>query len=206
MQAPQTVSAAPAPTDLGAVVAMNESAKAILDASRQVNLRALDAMVRGQRAGEALRGFAEVSSQMRQWSRELDTAIRQVSELSGQQVQLVSALVRQRRLLTLLTAAAQDESARSALGEALSRWGQEHERAQRELHHFERKLMTILEEIEQLGLMACVLARAAAIEAASGTPQQCLELGIVSKEFAEHSERIAQDIHRLLSNQRRREL
>jgi methyl-accepting chemotaxis protein len=192
------------PSDLAAVVEVNEAAKTILNASHQVNLRALDAMVRGFRAGDALRGFAEVSSQMRQWSAELDAAIRQVTELSGRQVQLVSASMRQRRMFELLTAAAQDASARPVLAEALSRWRAEFERSQSELQQFKRKLKAVLEEMEQLGLMACVLARAAAIEATSGTPEQRTELGIVSKEFAEHSERVAQNIHELLSNERRR--
>jgi hypothetical protein len=192
------------PSDLAAVVELNEAAKTILNASHQVNLRALDAMVRGLRAGDALRGFAEVSSQMRHWSAELAAAIRQVTELSGQQVQLVSASVRQRRLFELLTAAAQDASARLVLGESLARWQAEFEHSQRELQQFKRKLRVVLEEIEQLGLMACVLARAAAIEATSGTPEQRTELGIVSNQFAEHSERVAEKIRELLSNERKR--
>src|SRR5678815_5713890 len=86
------------PNELARVVDLHEGAKTILGYSREVNLRALDAMVRSLRGSHQLRGFNEVASQMRQWCRELSLVADQLTELAASQVKLVSTFLEQQRL------------------------------------------------------------------------------------------------------------
>ena len=189
-------------TELGRVIAVHEGAKSILDDSHHVNLRALDAMVRSMRAGAELRGFAEVSTQMRQWSRELHGAVQQVTAFSADQVTMVSAFEKQRRLVGLLQAACATPEAERFMAPALRRAGAESDKVRLSLRHLRRKVRSALEDLQQLGLMACVLSSAALIEAAAGDATRSADLTIVSKEFAERSEKVTESIRRMLSSDR----
>src|SRR5262245_45793346 len=152
-------------TMLAKVVELNEGTKRILRVSDEVSLRALDAVVRSTRAGAALRGFVEVSSQMRNWSRELQSAVRQVSSLSGAQITNVSARVREERRLSLLEMATPS----SLYGDSLLRATQRARALKTSLElniaRTHRETTRSLEELQQLGLMASLLSRAALIEA-----------------------------------------
>ena len=64
------------------VAGLNEAAKELVARSYQVNLLALDAMVQSKRGGSSLRGFDEVSSQMRRWSRDLHVELERLAALS----------------------------------------------------------------------------------------------------------------------------
>ena len=187
-------------TDLARIVASHEFAKSVLFHSHQVNLHALDAIVRGIQGGSTLRGFAEVSNQMRNWTRELHAAVSALTELSAQQVHLFSDFVKKRRLITLLTAAdgGGDESA--ALRASVGRQAAELEAAALELKRLRRRVRNALEDLVQLGLMARVLSSAAMIESMAGDTEQRSELMHVSKGFAERSEQIADLIRLMLRN------
>jgi RNase adaptor protein for sRNA GlmZ degradation len=189
-------------TELGRVIAVHEGAKAILDDSHHVNLRALDAMVRSMRAGAELRGFAEVSTQMRQWSRELHGAVQQVTAFSADQVQMVSTFEKQRRSVKLLQAACSTPEAKRLLSPALTRAQADADAVILSLRQLRRKVRSALEDLQQLGLMACVLSSAALIEAAAGDAARSADLTIVSKEFAERSEKVTENIRRMLSSDR----
>jgi len=189
-------------TELGRVVAVHEGAKAVLSDSHHVNLRALDAMVRSLRAGAELRGFAEVSEQMRQWSRELHAAVQQVTSFSADQVGMVSASEKRRRLVKLLSETCREPSANRLLAPALERAQQESETADAALRQLRRRVRATLEDLQQLGLMAMVLSSAALIEAAAGGGRRAVDLTIVSKDFAERSEKVTENIRRMLLSDR----
>jgi hypothetical protein len=186
-------------TKLYRVVELNEGAKSVLWESQQVSLQALDAVIRSTRAGTALRGFVEVSSQMRQWSRELHSAVEHVSGLSAAQVDAVSALLRQERMLGLLTGAALEAPETSAIVAARDRARDRAEQTQSTLARLRRETTAALEDLQQLGLMASVLARAALIEAASGNDVEREELSIVAHAFATRSEQVLTVMRRMLA-------
>jgi hypothetical protein len=190
-------------TELGLVAEINEGAKAILGFSHQVNLRALDAIVRSIQAGSELHGFSEVSSQMREWSRQLHQAVEVVSGLSAKQIQLVSRLLRQRRMAGLMAHAARGAAARSSVALAVARAQTELEAHESELRNVRRSVTRALEDLQQLGLMASVLACAALIEAAGGNAEQRRDLSDVSKGFSEQSEQVNQAIRSMLASSRK---
>ena len=70
--------------DVGAqlrqLVQLNEGAKVVFTRSHAVNLLAIDAIVRSRLAGDAVRGFAEVSTQMRAWSSDLYARMQSLQE------------------------------------------------------------------------------------------------------------------------------
>ena len=186
-------------TPLERVVAVHEGAKAILSDSHHVNLRALDAMVRSLRAGAELRGFAEVSTQMRQWSRELHAAVEQVTGFSAEQVSMVSAFEKHRRLIKLLTAASEEPAAKRLLSQALTQAKIETEQTDAALKKLKRSVRSSLEDLQQLGLMACVLSTSAQIEAAAGG-SSADDLALVSRDFAQRSEKVTENIRQMLAS------
>jgi hypothetical protein len=60
----------------------------------------------------------------------------------------------------------------------------------------------LLEDLQQLGLMACVLSTSALIEAAAAGKDSG-DLTIVSKDFAERSQKVADNIRRMLASDHR---
>lgn len=189
-------------TPLERVVAVHEGAKAILIDSHQVNLRALDATVRSLRGGVQLRGFAEVSAQMRQWSQELHAAVKQVTAASADQVNVVSAFEKRMRMLHLLSSAASGPEAARLLAQGLDRARAEGAESEAALHKLQRRVRGLLEDLQQLGLMACVLSTSALIEAATGG-DDAEDLTIVSKDFSERSQKVTENIRRMLASDRR---
>lgn len=191
-----------ATTALEHVVELNEGAKAIRKYAFEVSLSALGAIVRSTRAGTNLRGFNEVASQMRDWSRDLELAVQQVTVLTAQRVSLVSNFVRRSRLVALLDKAGETPSAGGALSDCERRTREEIAGLRAELKRVGRTLEDAFEGIAQLGLMASVLSRAALIEAASGTESQRRELTIASQEFASYAESVNGAISQILSRYR----
>jgi hypothetical protein len=184
------------------VVAVHEGAKTILGDTHHVNLRALDATVRSLRGGSQLRGFAEVSAQMRTWSQELHAAVKQVTAASAEQVNLVSAFEKRMRMLRLLTLAGGEPHAGQLLAEGLGRANADGAEIQAGLQKLQRRVRALLEDLQQLGLMACVLSTSALIEAATAG-EYAEDLTIVSKDFAERSQKVAENIRQMLTSDRR---
>lgn len=190
---------------LARVVELNEGTKRILWVSHQVSLRALDAVVRSTRAGAALRGFVAVSSQMREWSRELHAAVRQVSGLSAAQVCNVSALLREERRLSLLELATPSKQHGGTLLQATQRARALKASLELNIVRTSSDTTRSLEELQQLGLMASVLSRAALIEATSGNAEERSDLSEVAREFATHAEEVTTIVQDMLSQHRHRQ-
>lgn len=190
-------------TALEHVVELNEGAKSIRQYAFEVSLTALGAIVRSKRGNLDLRGFNEVASQMRDWSRELDGAVQQITALAGTRVRLVSHYVRLSRTVALLDKASVQSTRGGHLGACRESEQQKLASLRSELRAVQRSLDDALESIAQLGLMASVLARAALIEAASARePRQRRELSIVSQDFASFADQVNGAISELLARNR----
>lgn len=191
-------------TELECLVELNENAKAILVDAKLVNLRALDAIVRAARASQRLRGFAQVSVQMQSWCRDLSTTVRQVFALSGKRIRLTTLVTKRRRELGLVERATSRMAGH--VGDGIRRRIEdEHRERAQELLDVRQRLQFALQELEQLGLMAQVLSRAALIESSSGTADEWRDLTLVSREFAERAEAVTQRISAMMAAEARSE-
>lgn len=184
------------------VAALNEAAKELIARSYQVNLLALDAMVQSKRGGSSLRGFDEVSSQMRRWSRDLHAELERLAALSRQVVAEVSTASKEGHLLRLLERAALSSSHEAARKTLAQRQAIQQDRNQI-LVRLWRKVVDALGDLDQLGMMAVVLSRSAMIEASSGGAEQRAQLGHVSQEFYRNSETVVNVLKTVLKEMKR---
>jgi hypothetical protein len=184
------------------VAALNEAAKELIARSYQVNLLALDAMVQSKRGGSSLRGFDEVSSQMRRWSRDLHADLERLAALSRQVVAEVSTASKEGHLLRLLERAALSSSHETARETLVQRQAIQQDRSQT-LVRLWRKVVDVLGDLDQLGMMAVVLSRSAMIEASSGGAEQRAQLGHVSQEFYRNSEIVVNVLKTVLKEMKR---
>lgn len=104
----------------GWVIALSEASKKLVTHSFQVNLLALAAIVQSRRAGQSLRGFDEVASQMRRWSVDLHTELEKLRGIGREAVSLASQLTKAARLVDILERA-RGTRADTALERALER-------------------------------------------------------------------------------------
>jgi hypothetical protein len=183
------------------VVALNEAAKGLLALSYQVNLLAIDAMLQSKRGGGDLRGFDEVSSQMRSWSRDLHERLERLSGHCSEVVGRTSLYCKQAHILQLLEAAARQSTGES-LQAACGQRGDEQQALAAEVDRDWRRVRAQLDDLNQLGTMAVVLSRSAMIEASTGTAEQRLLLTQVSQEFSRHSNVAVQTIRDILKQLR----
>jgi hypothetical protein len=189
-------------TALARVVELNEGAKEIRRHSFELSLRALGATAKSMRAGDTLRGFVEVSSQMQTWCRSLATAVDRVTVLSTQQVRLVSDIVRRARLQECLRLARQGRTPAPGLDLAADICAKELTKARAQLGLLRDALTDGIETLEQLGMMASALSRAALIEASGGSVEQRGELTVISREFSERAEQVSETVRQIISHNR----
>ncbi len=83
--------------DLRRVVALNEEIKAVVDISRGLGLEAINAMLVSRRAGESVKGFGVVSTELRAFSGRLATMMASLSADIAGLVQGVADLSREDR-------------------------------------------------------------------------------------------------------------
>lgn len=196
-----TVGPASEQASFNRVAALNEAAKELIARSYQVNLLALDAMVQSKRGGSNLRGFDEVSSQMRRWSRDLHVELERLAALSRQVVGEVSMTSKEGHLLRLLQRAT-EQSANGAVTRTFTERRAVQLEREQTLMHLWRKVMDALGDLDQLGMMAVVLSRSAMIEASSGAAEQRAQLGHVSQEFYRNSETVVNVLKTVLKEMR----
>jgi len=176
-------------TQLRRVVELNEAAKALFRQSFGINLRALDAIVQRKRGGGALRGLDEVSSQIRLWSRELHQKVECLWALGRSAVASASHLLQTRRVESFL------ERAVAGRGDTWASRSVEQSRAivaghLAELKTAWRRILDAIDDLNQLGLMACVLSRSALIEASTASDDEREKLVSVSRDFYKKSEEV----------------
>lgn len=182
---------------LGRVVQMNEAAKQLLARSHRVNLLALDAIVQSKRGNTSARGFDEVSSQMLGWSRDLLALLQQLRDASATVVNRTSAATKDERLLRIL-ANAVELSQCSRVATRYDLLARELNTAVLALRRDWRQVEEVLADLEQLGMMACVLSRSAMIEACSASAELRDQLSGVSQEFNTHAQSVVDTISALV--------
>lgn len=175
--------------DFTRVVALNEATKELLRRSFEVNLLALDAMVQSKRGGGTLRGFDEVSAQMRMWTRDLHEKLERLATATGSVVSHMSEATKEAHLLRILEAAAR-ESGDAQIRASQRALESRHAAITASARADWRKTRDVLDDLDQLGMMACVLARSAMIEATSAGPELREQLDHVSREFYLNSEAV----------------
>lgn len=174
------------------VVALNDASKVMSEHSREVRLRALDALVRSAKdASAALAGFREVSLQMRRWSDDLTQQLNRIRKLSADSVTHESAYRTLKRRGRLLEAAAK-LSNNAAMKERLDAYRARERAAQKERNKRLSTAAQELDDLRQLGLMAIVLSRTAMIEASAAQPADRVVLSSVALEFGEHADAVLQ--------------
>lgn len=174
------------------VVALNDASKVMSEHSREVRLRALDALVRSAKdSSAALAGFREVSLQMRRWSDDLSAQLTRIRKLSGDSVTQESYYRTLKRRGRLLAEAAL-KSGNPALKARLDAYRQKERAAQLERNKRLAATAQELDELRQLGLMAIVLSRTAMIEASAANPKDRAVLSSVALEFGEHADAVLQ--------------
>ena len=183
--------------ELNQVVSLNEAAKVLSRCSFEINLRALDAIVQSKRSGRRLRGFDEVSTQMRTWSRELVQQLDELRALSCEALGLASLFIRQRRMTGLMTSALASSAfpGASAMQATVSATL---EGRQADLKILWRRIIAAVEGLNLQGMMACVLSRSALIEATSSPDaEQRVQLGHVSQDFYKKSDEVVEIVRAL---------
>jgi hypothetical protein len=174
------------------VVALNDASKVMSEHSREVRLRALDALVRSAKdASAALAGFREVSLQMRRWSDDLTQQLNRIRKLSADSVTHESAYRTLKRRGRLLEAAAK-LSNNAAMKERVDAYKARERAAQKERNKRLSTAAQELDDLRQLGLMAIVLSRTAMIEASAAQPADRVVLSSVALEFGEHADAVLQ--------------
>lgn len=174
------------------VVALNDASKVMSEHSREVRLRALDALVRSAKdSSAALAGFREVSLQMRRWSDDLSAQLTRIRKLSADSVTHESAYRTLKRRGRLLEAAAK-LSNNAAMKDRLDAYKARERTAQKERNKRLSTAAQELDDLRQLGLMAIVLSRTAMIEASAAQPADRVVLSSVALEFGEHADAVLQ--------------
>ena len=193
--------------DVGAqlrqLVQLNEGAKVVFTRSHAVNLLAIDAIVRSRLAGDAVRGFAEVSTQMRAWSSDLYARMQSLQESTTDVVATMSRHAKHVRSARLLAAAASHPSAEAALAAAGSATRALVDEDTRTLRRAHEAVVTRLDELSRLGMMACVLSRAAKIEAVHARDEHRAQLSQVAEEFAASADEVVETVRELLGAERK---
>jgi hypothetical protein len=178
-------------SELEQIVDLSERAKSIRGFAFEVSLSALGAIVRCSVAGEnRLPGFNAVAVQMRHWSRDLEAAVQQLNASIAARVLLITELVRSSRQQALLRAAQERTGNALLISDACRRVAEHHAGLEVQLRGADSDAGEVLAAIEQLGMMASVLSRAALIEAASGASGQRDALTVASKQFATYADAV----------------
>lgn len=86
-------------SDLMRAVRINEEIKYVLDASRQINLVALNALLTARKAGARSLGFAVVARQLRELSRELEMAMESLDQAVSDLVSNIANAMKDVRML-----------------------------------------------------------------------------------------------------------
>jgi hypothetical protein len=134
---------------------------------------------------------------MRAWTRDLHARLQLLGGQCYEVVARTSLYSKESHALQLLEAAArQSDNAgmRRAAQANAAALGALHERLDADW----RQVRARLTDLDQLGTMAVVLSRSAMIEAATGTAEQRAQLGHVSQEFYQHSQRAVQTIKNIV--------
>lgn len=157
---------------LGRTVQVNEEIKQVIRVSFQVNLMALNAILLARRAGGAAMGFRVLSTELREFIRELQATMLRLQEVTGEAVRGVTEDTRQGRVQGLLQRARSmtDPGAPAAatLQSVLRGRAEADVERRRDLARTMAALGSHVQDAARLGEFGAILARTAKIEAVYG--------------------------------------
>lgn len=155
-------------SDLLRAVRVNEEIKCVLDASRQINIVALNAFLTARQAGERSRGFAVVSRELRTLAGRFDTAMSVLDDVISRLAADLAQSIRDRRQLAYIEAAVSQPDPHPCLWTTLARVIDHHDAIDANIGAGWRRLERDIGSVLRLAESGGVLARAAKIEAAYG--------------------------------------
>lgn len=177
-------------TVLRRVVSANEEIKKVIRISAEVNLVALNAMLVAKRSGAKSRGFAVVSSELRVFSRNLESAMTGLGVLIFGLVRDAAAMQKQNRERRhFCTAMAQGEKAHELVGPMLLRKEETIRETGQAIRQDWHMLQLQLSRALQLCETGGSLSRSAKIEAVYGG-----DMSVTLKQVAYQIEQTINDI------------
>lgn len=152
--------------DFLTVVRINEGIKHVVDISFNVNIVALNAMLRAKQAGASAAGFGVSSTELRRFSAGLDTIMSELSTSVSALVAMVAAARKRERLNRCYRRARRQLEAESArLHAVLERKELEMQAIMADVTGVLRRLRHHLARAEKMARMGMTTARASKIEA-----------------------------------------
>lgn len=159
-------------TRLGRAVTINEEIKRVIAVSFRVNLMALNAILLARRAGGSAMGFRVLSTELREFIRDLQQTMNRLRDLTNESVRFVSEDTRQARIEALWqrtsTMLPSDSPVRSSLEPVLRTCGDRAAKRRTRLTTITRTLSGTVADAARLGDFGAILARTAKIEAVYG--------------------------------------
>jgi hypothetical protein len=107
-------------SDLTLAVHVNAEVKHIVDASREINIVALNALLTARQAGARSRGFAVVSRELRELAARLESAMDNLDEVISRLTNDIAQSVRDRRLISSMELAIAEPNSHPCVLDALT--------------------------------------------------------------------------------------
>lgn len=177
-------------SELNQIVGVSEEIKQVVARALQIDHLAINAIVLAKQAGQAARGFGQVSLELSAFSHTLKTCMETLARRTDGLVDAVTSRLKRGRLQAILNLAATEPQAGANLLSAVRRAEEQREHWSRCLEQSRRDLAGELEQANQLAELGKVLARSARIEAAYGGAFGA-PLALLSNDFANVIDRIA---------------
>jgi hypothetical protein len=177
-------------SELRRMVSLNEEIKKVAACALRINVVALNAIVLAAQAGDAARGFGQVSIELRSFSGSLKACMADLSKVTYAAVDAVTSLLKSSRLHQVLSRAVDDERSARHLAPAVRRSGADLEECSRRVAEQRQRLALELGQASRLSELGQALSRNARIEAAYGR-EFAAPLAHLTDEFSEVIERIA---------------
>lgn len=157
-----------ATSDLLRIVHINEGIKEVAGCATSINIVALNAIVRAAQAGDAARGFGQVSIEIRAFSSSLKTCMYNITQLTNSAVDAVTSRLKTSRLHDILRRATNDPVGAAHLSVAMRNTTAGMAACDERLQAQRDSLATELTEAGRLSNLGQALSRSARIEAAYG--------------------------------------
>ena len=167
------IQTAPEQQPLRLVVRVNKGIREVIGISRRVNLVALNAMLAAQQSGIQARGFGVVSSELRQFSGQLDRQMRELDRFIYSLVHTVAEAARIRRHRAHFLGVADHSAAGDSLAGAQQRINAVQQQIDDDSDEGWRGLRQRLNQALRLCGTGVALSRAAKIEAVYGSTPSC---------------------------------
>ncbi|HTY99928.1 MAG TPA: methyl-accepting chemotaxis protein [Rhodocyclaceae bacterium] len=155
-------------SDLILAVHINKDVRHIVDASREINIVALNALLTARQAGARSRGFSVVARELRQLAARLEVAMGKLDEVISRLATDLAQTMRDQRLIRSIELALAEPEAHSCLRDSLARATARQDSLETAVDARWTQLRRELHGARRLAEIGGPLARSAKIEAAYG--------------------------------------